>query len=371
MTTSDKSPDVTAPSTTVGQVTGDTHPLGGVTHVTAPRDKRSKANGSKKPQPKPKRLSPAEAKELAELEAFSVELDARPEAPASVKERNAKAAARLLERRKTRRSMPRMKVGLVAGALHMGSGYKDDDVGFAARLAELLGATDTPFVNMLQNQLLNATAPAQDDKSLQAAVVESLAFVAGIAPENELEAVLAAQMYAVHCATMKLSRLMNSADGLNQFQTHGSLLVKTSRTFAAQVEALSKLRSAGKQTVEVIHVHKHVYVAPGGQAIVGDVHHGGGGGGPPKSGEQPHASAQLTDETGAGLAPMWGADPIGNAVQRAGSERAVTVPDARGNQPRRADGTGKRQLARRPVDEGGDRDEIPHPRAGEGGQGDA
>ena len=41
------------------------------------------------------------------------------------------------------------------------------------------------------------------------------------------------------------------------------------RTFVLQTEALSKLRGDSK-TVTV----KHVTVAEGGQAIIGDVHHG-------------------------------------------------------------------------------------------------
>jgi len=43
---------------------------------------------------------------------------------------------------------------------------------------------------------------------------------------------------------------------------------KLMRTFTLQVEALSKLRGVSK-TVTV----KHVTVASGGQAIIGDVHH--------------------------------------------------------------------------------------------------
>ena len=44
------------------------------------------------------------------------------------------------------------------------------------------------------------------------------------------------------------------------------------RTFAAQTEALRKLRSGGEQKVEVRHVH----VNEGGRAIIGAVEAGGG-----------------------------------------------------------------------------------------------
>ena len=48
---------------------------------------------------------------------------------------------------------------------------------------------------------------------------------------------------------------------------------KLARTFASQVEALKRYRSAGEQTVRV----EHVTVNEGGQAIVGNVAHGGRG----------------------------------------------------------------------------------------------
>jgi hypothetical protein len=49
-------------------------------------------------------------------------------------------------------------------------------------------------------------------------------------------------------------------------------LNKLARTFAAQVEALKKYRSAGEQTIRV----QHVTVNDGGQAIVGNVSQGVG-----------------------------------------------------------------------------------------------
>ena len=52
---------------------------------------------------------------------------------------------------------------------------------------------------------------------------------------------------------------------------HGSLAVKLLRTYAAQVEALARLRHGGEQRVIV----QHVNVNEGGQAIVGTVKHPG------------------------------------------------------------------------------------------------
>ena len=66
------------------------------------------------------------------------------------------------------------------------------------------------------------------------------------------------------------------------------MLNKLARTFAAQVEALKRYRSAGEQTIKV----QHVTVNDGGQAIVGNVSQGAGVS--PKPEDQPDAKA-ITD----------------------------------------------------------------------------
>jgi hypothetical protein len=40
------------------------------------------------------------------------------------------------------------------------------------------------------------------------------------------------------------------------------------RAFQSGMLALQKLRSGGQQTVKVVHVHQHVSVAEGAQAVV-------------------------------------------------------------------------------------------------------
>ena len=59
---------------------------------------------------------------------------------------------------------------------------------------------------------------------------------------------------------------------LDQEAGASSSFNKLMRTFAAQIEALKRHRSAGEQNVVV----KHVHVYPGGQAVVGNVNTGGG-----------------------------------------------------------------------------------------------
>ena len=108
-------------------------------------------------------------------------------------------------------------------------------------------------------------------------------------PRDETEALLAAQMAAIHNATLVAARRLNHVDTIPQQDSASNMLNKLARTFASQVEALKKYRSAGEQTIKV----QHVTVNDGGQAIVGNVSQGGGG--TAKTGGQPHEPC-ATDE---------------------------------------------------------------------------
>ena len=79
---------------------------------------------------------------------------------------------------------------------------------------------------------------------------------------------LAAQMAAVHNATMIFARRLNHVDNIPQQDSAERAFNKLARTFASQLEALKRYRSAGEQTVRV----EHVTVNEGGQAIVGLEH---------------------------------------------------------------------------------------------------
>src|SRR5437764_15393121 len=97
-------------------------------------------------------------------------------------------------------------------------------------------------------------------------------------PRDQLEAMLPSEMAAVHNATMTFARRLNHVDNIPQQDSAERAFNKLARTFASQLEALKRYRSAGNQTVRVEHVTVH----EGGQAIVGNVH--GGRGSPEKVG---------------------------------------------------------------------------------------
>jgi hypothetical protein len=278
----------------------------------------------------------------------------------------ARAVALVSERRRAKPCPPKMDVQLKNGGavaeLKATAGLSEAVL--KARIAEIFGTGDDHFATMLQAQMVRAAWMTSDTT---AAVNDALSFMAGVAPENETEALLAVQMYSAHCATMKLSRLMFSAEHDEKLMAYGGLFVKTSRTFTAQVEALAKLRSGGKQQVEVVHVHKHVYVAPGGQAIVGDVHHTGaqGGGGEFGNGRQPHAPAAVAGLAFAPGVPVWGEDPGRDTMPGAGDQGQETLSDAWGPEPRCPHRRGKRSVSPRVAHTRDDRGSTVHPIADE------
>jgi hypothetical protein len=153
-----------------------------------------------------------------------------------------------------------------------------------------------------------------------------LAVVKGIEPKDQIEAMLGAQMAAVHMATMTFARRLGHVENIPQQDSAERAFNKLARTFATQVDALKRHRTGGGQTVRV----EHVTVNEGGQAIVGNVTQAGGGG-VEKSREQPHAL---------GYAPgteMPSPNPDRSAVPVA-IDAEWPLPDARGNVARRAEG---------------------------------
>ena len=135
-----------------------------------------------------------------------------------------------------------------------------------------------------------------------------LAVVTAIEPKDEIEAMLAAQMAAVHMATMTFARRLNHVDNIPQQDSAERAFNKLTRTFATQMEALKRYRTGGQQKVTV----EHVTVNAGGQAIVGAVETGGGVANGNQ--RQPHAKAI----SHAPQRPLWGEDPEREPVPVAG-----------------------------------------------------
>ena len=131
---------------------------------------------------------------------------------------------------------------------------------------DALGSADRDFVNGIVNQLANTNKCDQD---LSAHVNFVLSVIKGIEPRDQLEAMLAAQMAAVHVASMTLARRLAHVETIPQQDSAERAFNKLIRTFAMQMEALKRYRSGAEQKVTL----QHVSIAEGGQAIVGNVTH--------------------------------------------------------------------------------------------------
>jgi hypothetical protein len=130
---------------------------------------------------------------------------------------------------------------------------------------EAFGSKSPDFIDGLTSQIINVATKGQKADEKASKFLASI--VGGVAPKDQVEAMLAAQMAAVHQATMTFARRLNHVDNLPQQDSAARAFNQLARTFAAQVEALKRHRNGGNQSVTVKHVHVH----EGGQAVVGNV----------------------------------------------------------------------------------------------------
>lgn len=135
---------------------------------------------------------------------------------------------------------------------------------------DITGTSDAELMLHLVQQVMNARTPvAQATKSNQDVSIGAvLAALKGIAPQNEMEGMLAVQMVSTHNAAMEcLRRAMipgQTFEGRDQNLKHAAKLMSI---YVQQLEALDKRRGKGQQKITVEHVNVHA----GGQAIVGNV----------------------------------------------------------------------------------------------------
>ncbi len=209
----------------------------------------------------------------------------------------------------------------------------DDPEDRKGRLKTIGGSQSDHWNNILANQAVQAlwlhnSSPEECDKKFNATV----AALMGIAPKDELEGMMAAQLVAAHSAAMECYR--RAMIGEQTFEGRRENLAqanKLSRTYAALVEALNRHRGKGQQKVTVEHVHVHA----GGQAVVGMVAAPGqpGGGGASKIREQSHAKQIAHAPEPAMLCPNPSRDAV--PIARDGER---SLPDARRQGQGRSEG---------------------------------
>ena len=205
----------------------------------------------------------------------------------------------------------------------------DDPDDQKGALMKIGGSKSDRWNNTLANQAVQAlwvkNSDAEErDRQLSATV----AALVGIAPKDELEGMMAAQLVAAHNASMECYRRAMIGDqpfegrreNLNQAN-------KLSRTWTTLLDALNKHRGKGQQKVTVEHVHVHA----GGQAVVGTIDRPGGG-----DQSKPEEQAHAKQIARAPEPPMWGQDPDRDALPVARDDER-TLPNARGKIPRRTE----------------------------------
>jgi hypothetical protein len=110
---------------------------------------------------------------------------------------------------------------------------------------------------------------SEEDKN--ASIARALDLYESLAPASGLEGMLAAQMVGTHHAALECLRMAAVPEqtfaGRDMNLKHAAKLMAL---YTQQLAALDKHRGKGQQKVTVEHVH----VAPGGQAIVGNVETG-------------------------------------------------------------------------------------------------
>jgi len=178
--------------------------------------------------------------------------------------------AAYVARRKQKPPAPRVTLNDKAGTMQVSTDHPLPSLG-QALVMQAIGVTDPDLFDGLLAQMVNASTQGQtpDERGLNF----MLALIRAVEPKDELEAVLAAQMAAVHMATMTFARRLNHVDNIPQQDSASNAFNKLARTFAMQMEALKRYRTGGEQRVTV----QHVTVNEGGKAIVGAVWRARGG----------------------------------------------------------------------------------------------
>lgn len=268
----------------------------------------------------------------------------------------AEASARVALKRHDpgRPKAPRTKVAYFGENKVLVASPHTDDTGWAAEMADALGTGDGRVADMLQSAVSRVSTVQALDSQADAdrfgqETEQVLAFIAENAPANPVEASLLMQMAAVQQVSMSMVAGALQSERRDAKADYVRLMNQTMRTFSAQAETLHKLRTGGKQQVEV----RYVYVDARTQTVVNT---GGERGGLDEIGRQPHAPGGLLGHAVAAGLPMRCADTSGDGLPIAGGEGASAMPDARRQKSGRTPRRGQRELRGRTVDGGDDSD---------------
>ena len=212
-----------------------------------------------------------------------------------------------------------------------------DAGGFLALQRATFGTVSSDFVARSAATVADLARGRGQDRPQQDQMNAGVAAVAAIEPQDEVEAMLAIQMFGTHSLAADMLVKAKQARTTDEVERYGTLATKMLRTYTAQIEALSRLRRGGEQKVTVEHVH----VYEGGQAIVGNVNSPDAqpqlrGGGRLENGNQPHAPIEPRALAVALGQEVLRSDAGRNGVPVASGGRESAVPDARRSRRKRS-----------------------------------
>ena len=128
-------------------------------------------------------------------------------------------------------------------------------------VANEFGSSDPRFVKGLVMQLVGACQ--RDGEVSECDLDFLLSVVKGNKPQDQLEAILLAQMAVIDLTFFENRNNLQWFEYASPRDDSTIAMSKLARTFIVQMDALKRYRSKGEQNVTV---------SDGGQAIVGDVH---------------------------------------------------------------------------------------------------
>jgi len=188
--------------------------------------------------------------------------------PADIQSSDLESAAieTVRTRKRSRSRAPALKMELDEDEGNCNVLFDHDDQSFAYTLAMYdVGTGDAEFLNGILRQVAALGAPGKQIS--QETTNFALSVIRSVEPENEVEAMLAAQMAATHLAMMTMAGRLNRVDNIPQQDSAERAVNKLARTFTTQMDTLKRYRAKAQQTVRV----ERVTVEEGGQAVVGDV----------------------------------------------------------------------------------------------------
>lgn len=214
---------------------------------------------------------------------------------------------------------------------HWTSAHSDPGL-WQLQLADAFGTRSAAVVEFFFGQIHELCGRSiWDDEAQQWRISETdfsamLAIINSHKPRNEIEAMLAAQMVAVHLLTMKVAE--RAIRWPHEIRTVSNV-AKLANAFSQQMETMQAVKGRRRSTRQSIKVSKELH-----QHVHYHDHRGG-----KKNNGRPH---ERDDGTAAGIddqrPALSSADTGGNVVPLSGHEGKGALPETRGQVTRRSKG---------------------------------